>query len=127
MEIKELAEKVLADLKDGVEIAEGIKAVKEAWASESNWMKKAFKAVRAGVDLISDVVERVETLGVDLQLAGDKKKELAVEVINRLIDLPYLPEAAEAVVISFAIDMIVAQLNRLAARKGLGKNWLALA
>ena len=85
MEINKLAAKVVAELKDGADIVAGIKAVKEAWASESNVLKKAFKAVSAAVSVITDVVQRVETLGADLKLAGAQKKELAVAVINFML------------------------------------------
>ena len=119
MNLKELAAKVVAELKDGTEILDGVKAVKAAWGSESNVFKKSFKAVSAAVEVISDVVERVERVGADLKLAGDKKKELAVEVVNSLIDIPYVPEAAEAVMIELVIDTVVRTLNRR-----LGKDWL---
>lgn len=118
--ISELAGKVVEEIKDSADILDGVKAVKVAWASESNVIKKAFKAVSAAVEVISDVVERVERVGADLKLAGDKKKELAVEVVNALIDIPYVPEAAEAVMIELVIDTIVRTLNRR-----LGKDWLA--
>lgn len=119
MNIKELAAKVVAELKDGAEIVAGIKAVKEAWASEGNILKKAFKAVSAAVSVITDVVERVEILGADLKLAGTSKKELAVEIINTLVDIPWVPEAMEAQLIEFAVDAIVGAFN-----KKFGKGWL---
>ena len=119
MEINELAAKVVAELKDSAEILGGIQAVKEAWASESNVLKKAFKAVSAAVSVITDVVQRVETLGADLKLAGAQKKELAVAVINSLVDIPWVPEALEAQLIEFAVDAIVGAFN-----KKFGKGWL---
>jgi hypothetical protein len=119
MEIKELAAKVVAEMKDTAEILEGVQAVKEAWASESNVLKKAFKSVSAAVAVITDVVQRVEGLGADLKLAGDKKKELAVAVINTLVDIPWVPEALEAQIIEFAVDAIVGAFN-----KKFGKSWL---
>ena len=120
MDIKELAGKVVAEIKDTGDIVAGVQAVKEAWASESNVLKKAFKAVSAAVAVITDVVERVEVLGKDLKLAGDKKKELAVEVVNSLVDIPWVPEALEAQLIEFAIDAIVGAFN-----KRFGKAWLS--
>lgn len=120
MDMKELAAKVVAELKDSAEILDGIKAVKEAWASESNVLKKAFKAVSAAVAVITDVVQRVENMGADLKLAGDKKKDLAVEVINALVDIPWVPEALEAQLIEFAVDAIVGAFN-----KKFGKDWLS--
>ena len=120
MNIKELAAKVVAELKDGAEIVAGVKAVKDAWASESNILKKAFKAVSAAVSVITDVVERVEVLGADLKLAGTSKKELAVQIINCLVDIPWVPEALEAQLIEFAVDAIVGAFN-----KKFGKTWLS--
>ena len=118
--ISELAGKVVEEIKDSADILEGVKAVKAAWASESNVIKKAFKAVSAAVSVITDVVQRVETLGADLKLAGAQKKDLAVAVINTLVDIPWVPEALEAQLIEFAVDAIVGAFN-----KKLGKDWLA--
>lgn len=120
MEIKELAEKAVADMKDLAEIADGVKAVKAAWNGESNVIKKVFAAVSAAAALITDVIQRVEILGVDAALAGGQKKELAVEIINKLVDIPYVPEQMEAVLIGFTIDAIVGAFNRK-----FGKSWLA--
>lgn len=120
MNIKGLAEKVVAELKDSADILDGIKAVQAAWASESNVLKKAFKAVSAAVAVITDVVERVEGIGADLKLAGASKKELAVQVINALVDIPWVPEALEAQLIEFAVDAIVGAFN-----KKFGKGWLS--
>ena len=117
--ISELAGKVVEEIKDSSDILDGVKAVKAAWASESNVIKKAFKAVTAAVSVITDVIERVESLGSSLKLAGDKKKELAVEVINKLVDIPYVPEAAEAMMIDLAVEAIVGAFN-----KKFGKDWL---
>ena len=118
--ISELAGKVVEEIKDSADILDGVKAVKAAWASESNVIKKAFKAVSAAVSVITDVVQRVETLGADLKLAGAQKKDLAVAVINTLVDIPWVPEALEAQLIEFAVDAIVGAFN-----KKLGKDWLA--
>ena len=118
--ISELAGKVVEEIKDSADIIDGVKAVKVAWASESNVIKKAFKAVTAAVSVITDVIERVESFGSSLKLAGDKKKELAVEVINKLVDIPYVPEASEAMMIDLAVEAIVGAFN-----KKFGKDWLA--
>lgn len=117
--LKELADKVIADTKELADVKSGIQSVKEAWASESSVLKKPLKAITAGISLVTDVVEHVEVLGRDLGLAGTQKKDLAVAVINKLIDLPFLNEGMEAIVIEFAIDTIVAAFNRK-----FGKGWL---
>ena len=117
--IKELADKVVADMKDAADIVEGVKVVKAAWASESNILKKAFAAVSAAAALITDVIGHVETLGKDLALASTQKKDLAVEIINRFIDIPYVPENMEGILIGFTIDAIVGAFNRK-----FGKTWL---
>lgn len=119
VDLKVLAEEVVVEFQALDEIKAGIEAVKAAWAGESNVLKKAFAAIRAGVELITDVVHRVEALGVKFALAGDKKKELAVAIINKLVDIPYVPEQVEAILIGFTVDAIVAAFNRK-----FGKAWL---
>lgn len=118
--IAELAEKAVADMKDAADVVKGVAAVKAAWAGESNLIKKAFSAVAAAVALMTNVIQHVEILGKDLTLAGSQKKELAVAIINKLIDIPYVPENMEAIIIGFTIDAIIGAFNRK-----FGTSWLA--
>ena len=101
METKELADKVMADL-----VA----------------LKAEFKDFKGGkreaVRNIPDVVHAVEKVCIDLKLAGDKKKEVAVLIINGMLDIPWIPESVEATLIGFAIDSVVAAFNKF------GKNWI---
>ena len=120
--IEELGEKVLTDLKSAKDISADIAAVKEAVAKENNVIKKAISGAKSGLVLITHVVSHVEAIGEDLKLAGAQKKELAVAVLNRLIDLPLLPENMEAVIIGFAIDAIVTGFN-----VKFGNAWLTKA
>jgi hypothetical protein len=101
METKELADKVMADL--------------IAIRAELKDFKGPIKDI---VRNIPDVVFSVEKLAADCQLVGDKKKEVAVLVLNKLIDIPWVPESAEAVLIGFGIDAVVAAFNKF------GKDWI---
>jgi len=74
-------------------------------------------SLRAALDIVPDVVALVEAEASEL--AGADKKALAVAVLNRLIDIPLLPESVEAVIIGWAIDAAVSALNKL-----VGKAWL---
>lgn len=67
---------------------------------------------------IPDVVAAVEKVGVDLKLAGEQKRDLAVKIINRLVDIPLVPESVEAILIGFVVDAVVAAYNKY------GKDWL---
>jgi len=75
-------------------------------------------SIKAALDIVPDVVSLVEAEAADL--AGADKKKLAVAVLNKLIDIPFIPESVEAIIIGWAIDAAVAALNRL-----VGKDWLA--
>ena len=74
------------------------------------------KSFRDALKLIPTVIRVVETeyWGV----AEADKKELAVAIANELVDLPYLPESAEAAIFGAAIDVAVDTLNRF-----FGQNW----
>lgn len=122
IDIDKVADTTIAELQELGDTAKSISAVRTAWASETNVFKKVFAAVAAGVELISDVVHKVESLGVTLGVAGDKKRDLAVAVINKLLDIPYVPENVEAVLIGFTVDTVVRAFNRK-----FGKSWLASA
>lgn len=101
-EIKALADKVMADFA-------GVK--KEV----SDFKGAGLKEIVAN---IPETVVAVEKFAKTVKLTGDDKKEVAVEIVNRLVDIPFVPEAAEAVIISFAIDAAVAAFNKY------GKGWI---
>ena len=67
---------------------------------------------------IPDVVAAVEKVGNDLKLAGAQKRDLAVKILNKLIDIPLVPESVEAILIGFVVDAVVAAYNKY------GKDWL---
>lgn len=101
-EVKALADKVMADFA-------GVK--KEV----SDFKGAGLKEI---VSNIPETVVAVEKFAKTVKMAGDMKKDVAVEIVNRLVDIPFVPEAAEAVIISFAIDAAVAAFNRY------GKGWV---
>lgn len=75
---------------------------------------KEMKGAKVGeiIKNIPHVVEAVERLSKSVPMSGEQKKDVAVEIINRFIDIPLLPEAAEAVLIGLVIDAVVAAFNR---------------
>jgi len=79
---------------------------------------KGVSSLKAALDAIPDVVSLVEAEAADL--AGADKKALAVAVLNKLIDIPFIPESVESVILGWAIDAVVAALNKL-----VGKAWLS--
>lgn len=75
--------------------------------------------VQDAIKLVPFVVKRVEEISGDLKLAGSQKRDLAVAIINKLVDIPWVPEALEGKIIGMAVDAIIAAFNRY-----LGKSWL---
>lgn len=118
--IDEIADEIIADVKGSKDLIEDAKAVKEAIKAESNFFKKIWAGGKALHALIVKAVNRVEEIAKDFGLAGDKKRELAVAIINKLVDLPFLNESMEAGVIGFVVDAIVEGFNR-----NFGKNWFS--
>jgi hypothetical protein len=102
IDIKKLAGEVIEDLKALKTEAAEIKGVKDA------------------LGVIPDVIKKVEEVAGGVKLAGGQKKELAVAIINALVDIPWVPESAEAALISLAIDAMIAGFNKL-----FGNTWLA--
>lgn len=102
VDIEKLAAETVEDLKDLK--AEG----------------KKVKDVKSALQIIPAVIKKVEEISKNVKLASSQKKELAVAVINKLVDIPWVPEAAEAVLIGLAIDAIIAAVN-----KWFGASWLA--
>ncbi len=80
---------------------------------EKMWETKGLTPrLRLAIKIVPDVVKAVEAVTAEIPAAGDEKKELAIKVINDLIDIPYLPETLEAVIIGFAIDVAVDAFNK---------------
>jgi hypothetical protein len=102
--IKKLAEEIMTS---GREIIDRIKSV---------------HGVEGAISAIPDVLIMVEKKAAELTgLSGAEKKQLAIEILNTLIDVPLLPEAIEGKLIGIAIDAAVAALNKIA-----GKEWIKL-
>ncbi len=71
--------------------------------------------------VIPMVLARVEeTRGNVSALTGEEKKDVAVKVLNKFINLPVLPEWAEAKAISWVVEWFILFFNR-----GFGQRWLA--
>ncbi len=80
---------------------------------------KGVSGLKAAIEAIPEVVALVENLGVEEVIASADKKKLAVAVINALVDIPFLPESVEGMLIGWAIDAVISAFNKL-----LGHNWL---
>lgn len=115
----ELADKTVADVRSGKIVVEGLRDVKEAVKEAEGFIGKIKAGAKAIGKLVYGAVKYVEQIGRDMKLAGDDKRALAVQVINRLIDLPWLNESMEATMIGFAIDVLIAGFNA-----HIGNKWL---
>ena len=80
---------------------------------------KTVKSLKDAAEAVPDVVKLVEGVGQDEDFKGSDKKALAVAVLNALIDIPFLPESMEGMLIGWAIDAVVSALNKL-----VGNDWL---
>ena len=96
---------------------EDIKGVKDYWK------EKSVNTLRGIIDLVIYVVKTVEKIASNGEMQKADKKEFATKVLNKFIDLPYLPEWVEervySVVIGIMIDTVVTTFNN-----ALGKDWL---
>lgn len=101
-------------------MAEDIKEIADKIEDELVGFKEMIKSKPSVFKVISAipvVIKKVEEMGNVIK--GISKKALAIELLNRVIDIPILPEKLECVFIGFAIDAIIEVLN-----KYLGKDWL---
>lgn len=129
-ELNKLAAETVADMKAAGKAvsAEDLAAIKEAFRKDDGpqgflgipgFIRRALAGIAAIHALVSNVVDKVEEIAVDIKMAGAEKKALAVKVLNLLIDIPYVPENIEAWIFSYTIDIIVRELN-----KRLGNDWM---
>lgn len=106
--LPEIVEAILEDLSELVEKAKAI----DKWNIES---------IQVIWELIVEVIAAVEKYSVELgKISKEDKREIAVDTLNSLIDIPYMPEWLEGRVFGFAIDGAIQLLNRF-----VGKDWLS--
>jgi hypothetical protein len=72
-------------------------------------------------ELTEEVTVIVETYTDDVGILSSKAKiELAVSIINILVDIPYVPEWLETKIFKYAVAKAIKYLNDT-----FGKNWVA--
>lgn len=86
----------------------------------------SIKSTRKILDIVDSVITTIEQHSEHIsKLSGEDKKKLAVEVLNKMINIKikFLPrklmDKIEGILIGFAIEFAVGFLN-----KKLGKAWL---
>ena len=95
-------------------------------AKKLNTKSFSSKTIRGVLDIVEMVVSAVEEKQLTVKgLTGKDKKDLAVAILNKYIniDIPYVPkrleDKIEGIVIRLVIDLVVNFLN-----KKFGKKWL---
>ena len=102
---------ILTGLKDEIlETVETLRGVSEV-VKAKNW-KEIF-------NIIPVVIKEVEILVQIKDLDKACKRELAILVLNAIIDLPIIGEKQEAWLIGYMIDAIIAAFNTI-----FGKKWI---
>jgi|SRR3972149_8533774 len=72
------------------------------------------------LNLLPDILKAVELVAKRFpEFKAEEKKEVAIKLLNDLINLPYIPEWLEDNVIKMCIDVVVHTLNGF-----FGSNWL---
>ena len=96
---KELATQLLWKFKDMK------KEVGDVWdeIKEKDWTG-AFKE-------IPDVLSQIQELGKAMKLTGEQKKEVAVHLINEMVNIPILPESIERKIISAVVESVLVALK----------------
>lgn len=102
VDVKAMADKIIADLKTAAGEVKELKGLK----------------ISEIIRNVPDVVHAVENLAKDVKMSGDQKKDVVIEILNRFIDIPLVPESAEAILIGFVVDAVVAAFNKY------GHDWI---
>ena len=77
-------------------------------------------SVQDVVKLINFLIRFVEDLSRKEEIQKADKEEIVIDLINRLVDIPKIPEFAERLIIQLVVKSIVEALNQ-----NLGKNWIS--
>lgn len=77
-------------------------------------------AVKDSYTVITNTVTMIEAYAEDLEdFQGEQKREVAVNMLNEIIDIPFIPEFVESSLIGWSIDLAVDLFNRIG-----GQTWL---
>ena len=69
--------------------------------------------------IITKLLEAIK-LAEELLTGGTEKKKYVIDYVNGKIDIPWVPEAIEAKIIEFSIDLVIAAFNQY-----FGKDWIS--
>lgn len=71
-------------------------------------------AVKDSYVVITNTVKMIEIYAEDLEdFNGEGKREVAVAMLNEVIDIPFLPEFVEGALLGWSVDLAVDLFNRL--------------
>lgn len=92
--------------------------------SKAKELVEGLKNLDLGSKKLADILSAIPKIVCTVEkefgdLTGDDKKELVVNVLNMLIDVPLVPESVEGWMIRFIVDKTVKGLNDI-----FGKDWV---
>lgn len=75
-------------------------------------------SIQKAIELIPSLIHQAE---VEIRGEGNgaQRRAWVIESLNSVIDIPFVPESAEAAIIDLLISVIIGSFNKL-----FGKNWL---
>jgi len=68
--------------------------------------------VQGVVTIIEEYAKEVASTVAAGVVSGQDKKKIAVSILNAAIDIPWVPEAVEAVILGYLVDWVVDLLNK---------------
>ena len=68
--------------------------------------------VQGVVTIVEEYAKEVTATVAAGVVSGTDKKKIAVSIINASIDIPYVPEYLEGIIIGFLVDWVVDLLNK---------------
>ena len=108
-ELKEITEELFEDLKD--------LKIKLGRIGKFN-PEEAYKTY----EIIVEVIKTLEQYSTEIrELTGAERKEVAVDLINDIVDIPFMPDFVEGALIGWSIDLAVHAFNRAG-----GNEWLSV-
>jgi len=107
MNQSELVDKIIAEVSGVISKAKTVKKLDKA-------------SIGYLADVIQETIKQVEVVSSEVKKLSSKQKlQLAIDVLNKIVDIPYVPEFMEERILSIMISVAVEWMN-----KRFGKNWL---
>lgn len=114
-EVKAFASELAVKVRASIKQEEPVKVISnEKITTVMQDLGYKLRSSRLAFTAMAMAVRETEAKAAELKMTGEEKRELVVQVINDLVDIPILPEWCEAKRFGYLVDFAIEMVNQVA-------------